>query len=106
MNTLEILTAARAKIADEKNWCQGGYAKDEGGNSTSSYSTSACKWCSIGALKSVSGESYAGYNNALDCLVGIIQSPIPNYNDTHTHAEVLAAWDKAIAECAKEYNEN
>jgi hypothetical protein len=28
------------------------------------------------------------------------------YNDTHTHAEVLAAWDKAIAGCSKDSDEN
>lgn len=104
MNTLEILTAARVKIADEKNWCQGEYARDVGGNRVYVYGSLVCSWCSVGSLRSTSGDSTASYNSAMDYLAEAMEAPIPDFNDSHTHSEVLAAWDKAIAECAQEDN--
>jgi hypothetical protein len=106
MNTLEILTLARAKIADEENWCQGSFAENEYSVSVSAISDVACSWCSIGALRSIAGNDFIAYNSAMDYLSESMNYPIADYNDSRTHSEVMAAWDKAIAECSKEYNGN
>ena len=101
MNTLEILTAARAKIADEKNWCQNDYARSAVGELVIPTEDSACSWCSLGSIFSVVGSMGASYVHS-EFLGRYMDKPITIFNDSHTHAEVLAAWDKAIAECAKE----
>lgn len=100
MNTLEILTLARAKIADEKNWCQENFAKDIFNNGTPATSVTACAWCSLGALKRVA--KYTNYSHAEILLSHYMDNCVAHFNDSHTHAEVLAAWDKAIALCSKE----
>lgn len=101
MNTLEILTAARAKIADEKNWCQGEYARDVDGVSTGANNSEACSWCSFGSIASIVG-GFKGVYTSSEFLEKFMGDDIAKYNDSHTHSEVLAAWDWAIAECAKE----
>jgi hypothetical protein len=101
MNTLEILTAARAKIADEKNWCQEAFARDNDYDATRPKNPEACSWCSKGAIFAVVGEVLRTYVY-LDILEKYMEGDVPDYNDSRTHAEVMAAWDKAIAGCAKE----
>jgi hypothetical protein len=104
INTLEILTASRAKIADKNNWCQVASARNFMGASVSPYSITACSWCSVGAIECV--EKSVFDTSAHVQLEAFMGNDIGEFNDTHSHSEVLAAWDKAIAECAKEYNGN
>lgn len=100
MNTLEILTLARAKIADENNWCQGEFARNNVGKTTNAQSIDACSWCSLGAMKAVA--IFTEFWLAETFMNNYTDGSVATYNDSHTHAEVLAAWDKAIAECARE----
>jgi hypothetical protein len=92
--TLSLLKAGKAVIYKEKNFVKGYYAIDKDGLEVSSGSSSACKFCSMGALASVAVNDYL-LPSAFKALVKVMGS-ISKYNDNHTHAEVLAKWDEAI----------
>lgn len=98
MTTTEILRAARAKV--EKGWCQGPPAKDGNGHATYSGSDRACKWCSVGAIWSVldatTGEQ-ACAEVAIQNALGVTSLAFWNEKPGRTQAEVLEAFDKAIA---------
>lgn len=106
MTPLEILKSARARIEKPENWTQGAFARDSRGNaSLLGRHGNACSWCALGAilvlfepnLEMNKEESLA--MNALECAVG---GSVMRFNDTHTHAEVLAAFDDAIELARKE----
>lgn len=84
------LIAARKLIEKEENWCQG-YSKRAASNGGYAY-------CAAGAISSATAPSYAGntaaYNHIWPYNSGGVLS---GFNDTHTHAEVLALFDRAIA---------
>lgn len=95
---LEIFKAARKRIEKEENWTQNASAKDEKG--LVCRFDSAVKFCALGALwaeEELSGVTYKEDLNGkvLRDLIG--GSSMAMWNDTHTHAEVLALYDKAIA---------
>ncbi len=103
MDARQVLVAARALIADEANWGQGAAIRNKNGRHA---------YCSIGAICVASGADYVtGYCNidtmsamhrAIDGLAAALpHDAITDFNDTHTHAEVLAAFDRAIASLAK-----
>lgn len=96
MTVKEVLIAARAKIADPANWTQGEFARDSKAKQVHSRSKSAVCWCSLGAIASETGP-YGGFNAASSELASVINGSITNFNDTHTHAEVIAKFDEAIA---------
>jgi hypothetical protein len=94
MNTLEILKAGRAKISLVENFTTGTYGRNPKGKSVKP--EEACCWCSLGAIVAVSGVSYYRFPEVLAALEDSMDGDIPDFNDSHTHAEVLAAWDEAI----------
>lgn len=89
----ETLIAARAKIADPKHWTQNYLAHDISGRPISPYSPNAVCWCALGAIESV---SRGRIGPAVMTLSSVIEGPVSQFNDTHTHAEILAAFDRAI----------
>lgn len=95
-DALKILKRARSLIAE--GWCQGVSAQDANGHCTSVDSVHAVKWCIDGAFCASAG---VGYLEAIKCLSRAFDSPqsIILWNDTpgRTQAEVLAAFDRAIA---------
>lgn len=97
MTTLETLTAAREKIANPGRWTQRSYAKNAKGEHVDPASPAACKWCADGAVWAVRpvAPAYKLATAVLDILSG--QGSAAVFNDSHTHAEVLALFDKAIA---------
>lgn len=99
MTVKEVLIAARAKIADPANWTQGEYARTLEGYPLDVHSRNAECWCSIGALACVMGDvvlaEHSASHKALEDVMGTRW--IAEFNDTHTHAEVLAKFDEAIA---------
>ncbi len=105
----QILKEARALIADEKNWTQGDYARSSLGNSTGVKNEDAECFCAIGALAKVqgitpnddiTGASYLALEaSGGEQTLGFI---VARYNDDHTHAEVLALFDRAIARAESE----
>lgn len=100
MTPSEVLRAARAKIEDERCWTKGASARDADGYPLSPYAPDAVCFCAFGAVL-----------NALDdrCVVAADAAPfirflrletvgpVSFFNDTHTHADVLALFDRAIA---------
>lgn len=100
MTTLEILKAAREKIADEKNWMQREFAQDGNARGIEPTSPEACKWCALGAIRAIC-ETQSIWD-AMDALRkgfpgGYRDYSIAMFNDSHTHPEVLAVFDRAIA---------
>jgi hypothetical protein len=101
MNTVEILKAARELISDEKRWTQRAEARNASGNDVGVYSPKAVCFCSLGAMAKVcERELYGRELVAREALRNEIRdghsSGIANFNDNHTHAEVLALFDRAI----------
>lgn len=97
MTVKEVLIAARAKIADPANWTQGECARDSTGKEVHSSSDRAVCWCSIGAIANTIALDGGVFNNVITELEFVIPGGISTFNDTHTHAEVLAKFDEAIA---------
>lgn len=107
MTVLELLVAAREKIADHHNWGKRHYYHDG-------------RCCAIGALmlahpeRQDSNEEILTYGAACAALRGAIPpdfiaaypdyNPVSCFNDhrTTTHQDVLALYDRAIARCKKE----
>lgn len=98
MNTVDILRAARAKIENPENWCQGVYFASASGERVAPWA--AERWCATGAVWAVVGtgaEKYHERGPALHALCDAIGGEWQtDYNDTHTHAEVIAMFDRAI----------
>ncbi|HWT25460.1 MAG TPA: hypothetical protein VN213_18290 [Solirubrobacteraceae bacterium] len=96
MTTAEILCAARERIAISKRWAKGWWAYDVQGNKCREDDPQARQWCSAGAVFAVSrSDGWA----ALEVLAGVVPGRVSDFNDdaATTHAEVLAAFDRAIA---------
>jgi len=102
MTTKEILIAARAKIERPECWTNGAYARDAAGREVEPTCPDAVCWCVRGAIDASTGhhsgnrpasvlfsQAVAGY--------GALYIPIWNDEPNRTHAEVLAAFDRAIA---------
>lgn len=91
MTVHETLKAMRELLADEKRWTQKVYARAYGGVPVWSSDARAVCWCLIGACNKVSGSTISSLTLAetLDCDPGA-------FNDSHTHAEVIAKLDDAI----------
>lgn len=115
MNTLEILTGARAAIAEERHWRQG-IRKDWA-------SDGRWAFCALGAIDEALNGKDADYHPAtavlFECLTsaererayGVLHRRwghmpdmlsqrkhwvVVQFNNSSTHAEVLAAFDRAI----------
>ena len=86
-----ILIRARALIADEKDFCQSGW----GGNG---------RRCAVHAIfdaAAVPDNVSRDEVPAVCVLVQLCKVPLHDFNDRHTHAEVLALFDRGIVEAGK-----
>lgn len=99
MNTKELLIAARARIEKPERWTQMSLARDAKRRSVKPLDADAVCWCSLGAIYSQcpQSKSLSLAIRALGSAMSNNESFIADYNDSHTHAEVLAAFDQAIA---------
>lgn len=97
MNTVEILTKAKQLIADPLNWTQGDYTEERDDRTC---------YCALGAIGKVVGCNWWGdvHNGQPAKLLKTVVSgdlkegeTFAPYNDSHTHSEVMEAFDKAIA---------
>jgi len=86
MEPREILIRARKLIQDPKNWIQEHF-----------YHNGA--YCGSGALIAAGLTGAFSGNPAYESLrkAAKTNEQFCTFNDTHTHAEVLAAFDRAIA---------
>jgi hypothetical protein len=101
MTTLEILKAARKLITPKGAWITGVYAKTspKGRKALFGNDPAATCWCMEGALQKASGREMVYDSQDLLKPFGNIGKNLPQFNDApgRTHAEVLAAFDAAIA---------
>ncbi|MGV2110128.1 DUF6197 family protein [Agrobacterium salinitolerans] len=107
MNTVQILKEARALIADGGKWTQGAFARNSLGEKVDPSEEGAVCFCAIGALAKAAGanpESELPAENLLvtEMLELDARECIPEFNDSHTHADVLALFDRAIARAESE----
>jgi len=107
---LAILKSARDIIAQEENWCQGFYCRKANGDYISlCLWKSANQFCPYGALYVASTEDGTRKMNteivekAARFLTEHIPRPrkttfhsLTEYNDEHTHDEMLTVFDLAI----------
>jgi hypothetical protein len=82
---VEVLQKARALIEKPEDWSPAGWSNDA--------RTTRCAARAISHAHGVDeysgGDAQAFFQKVIGCYAG-------DFNDTHTHAEVLAAFDKAI----------
>ncbi len=103
MTTKEILIAARAKIEAPERWTQGEFARSKIDRRVKATSDRAECWCIMGAVDAVvknDPDRFRDANLAVGHAIGIRElREIADWNDdpARTHAEVLAAFDRAIA---------
>lgn len=100
---VEILRAARGRIADEAAWTTGEFARAEDGEAVEAGEPEAVRWCALGAVIAEGGD-----NTEIELLheaAGRLWPPQPGgrsasadlVNDSHVHADVLRMFDDAIA---------
>ncbi len=87
---------ARKLIADPKNWTQIFAARNANGIPVHPTDGDAVCFCAVGAVQKTTAEGGAG-----GCLRLIGRhlpkgTNLPQFNDSHTHEEVLQLFDKAI----------
>lgn len=105
----DILKEVREIIGEEKNWCQGAFAKDKHGLSVFETSDEACTFCLLGAFWRVASKHKFRYAERQP-IRQLLRKQLPkgwsgsldSFNDSHTHKEVLAIVDAAIVEAEKE----
>jgi hypothetical protein len=111
-NLAANLRAAKALIDTPAKWTQSVLARDSMARQVGIEDRNATCFCSMGALlrhcrdKELPGEARKTISEALDNVAeltaGDDSTNIVIYNDEHTHAEVMAVWDKAIELAEKE----
>lgn len=92
MTVFETLKAARKLIASEDDW----YQASPGSSCGEKRVKGKLKRCSGAALAQV-GAGWPEGASVFEYLGSFMKPDVPTFNDTHTHAEVLAAFDAAIA---------
>lgn len=98
MTPLETLKAARDLISDPARWTQVVFARDSIGMDVEPTSYRAVCFCSIGAIRKFERKMSDAEKTLLGVCSKIHDTYVEEFNDTHTHAEVLALFDAAIAE--------
>lgn len=118
METLEVLEKARALITPPEAWTTKSFAREkpsiacpEGMGVQASAPEAVC-WCAIGACRKAAGvkklfdENYAASDRAVQALGKVLRpegwkgsyfEAVHSYNDEHSHDDVLALFDRAIA---------
>jgi len=107
MQTRAILTKARELVT--AGWTQSVNAVDENDEEVTTSDSTACKFCVYGAIFAASQRlGYAPYSQrAVDAfsqaMFGNVSGLIAGWNDApeRTQADVVAAFDKAIAEAGQ-----
>lgn len=97
ISTLDVLLAARKKIENPANWLNRCPSRDE--EARGQFCAARALWTSSGdedCYGAAEGDAYGKLSAASG------ERHLPDFNDKHTHAEVLALFDKVIeAERAK-----
>lgn len=98
---LDILTSARAILAEPSSWTQGVYARDKNNELTDPDDDDATCFCLWGALKAAASRFPVAppWQVQVDAYNAFGIPDIPEFNDaaSTTHADVLNVLDEAIA---------
>jgi hypothetical protein len=100
METLEILQKARALLEQPEGWTRGVLARDSLGRSAPVTSDDACSFCMNGAIiRAAGGFGDAAWLRACRAVEKAAGGDNIGFNDNprRKHADVLAAFDRAIA---------
>jgi hypothetical protein len=99
MTPLDVLVAARDLVARPGGWCQGQSARGADGAAVYLGRTPAAKHCALGACYVSCGGMPAQFSEAVKLLNKAAGDHVIAWNDrpTRTQAEVVAAFDRAIA---------
>lgn len=111
MTAIEMLIAARTRIANESAWCRGSSARNELGKSVDVHSADAASWDAMGSLyacidennieaSALSSMNAVGHlNDTMHKMHGKKYDYVSSYNDnpSTTHKDVIALYDRAIA---------
>jgi hypothetical protein len=95
--TQRVLVAAKARISDPAKWTKGACARNADGDTVDIYDRRACQWCSMGAILAALPPTL--------CISFVAAAMRPAVNGEwfvtwqdkpeRTHAEVMAAFDRA-----------
>ena len=95
----QILVEARELLSVPERWTKDEYARDPSGEAVMPLSERAVCWCTIGAMYRIAGAHGDELRKAKRALERATQDgAIAVFNDdpSRTHAEILAAFDRAI----------
>lgn len=99
MKPSEVLRAARELISVPERWTQRAYARTVQGREIGPNEENAACFCSAGALQRAEGVFPRWYETKaykfLETATRVYS--VTYFNDHHTHADVLAAFDRAVA---------
>jgi hypothetical protein len=93
----KVLRAARKLIEQPEAWTKEYIAQDAHDNWISPLDKRAVCWCALGALERASHRLGISGDLACGLLGRAIRGSIADYNDTHTHKQVIGRFDRAIA---------
>ncbi len=102
-STADILRKAKALIDAPEKWTKGAFCRSAAGKAVSTFSRDAVCFCAVGAIArlEVTGViTDVRASRAEEALRDAIHATaVSHWNDApeRTHAEVMAAFDKAIA---------
>lgn len=108
-DTLTLLKKARELISAPNHWTTEFNAKNAAGYPVASIDETAVCFCSIGALLHYvrnGNHLFISANEKLRDSMNKMSSGLTfvwQYNDSHTHSEVLALWDKTIQRLENEH---
>lgn len=99
---LEILRRARSLISKRENWLQGDFIKGDAmcashALTIAAYEITADSGCADDSRWRAIGAVISALHGVTAIESGSKRITIMEFNDTHNHEEVLAAFDRAIA---------
>lgn len=107
-NVAEFLIGAKKLIEDPAKWTKGWFARTSFNGMVGSLDERATCFCSLGALERYDGHELPinKYNPltgdphisrfAQDALQEVMGCAVEDFNDEHSHEEVMQKWDEAI----------
>ena len=101
----QVVTRALDLISDEANWTRGALARDKQGLGCSWDGPQAYRYCAVGALARAAAELFGPREVGSTAMRvasyvlkanGLEEACLPNINDVHGHAVVIAMFKKAL----------